>query len=183
MLPVQITIKDIPNSESIEMAIRNKASKLTQFNRRINSCRVVVESPQKHKHQGKLYSVCIDITVPGKEIAVTHKRNEKLHIVLRDAFNAAVCQLKKLSQKRHGRVKTHQDVLHGHIMRLVPEDGYGFIEGDDGNEYYFSMTNVSYPQFKQLVIGDSVEYSSHMQGEGKQAHHVIRERQHNHVTE
>ena len=52
MLSVQVTFKDIPNSEAIEIIVREKAQKLTQFYQQINSCRVVLEVPQKHKHQG-----------------------------------------------------------------------------------------------------------------------------------
>jgi ribosomal subunit interface protein len=180
MLPLQLTVKDMPVSPAIESQIRKRVEKLTQFYDRISSCRVVIDSPQKHKHQGKLFNVRIDITVPKKELVVTRKSDEDIYIAIRDAFNAVERQLEEHSRKRHGRVKTHNDVLHGYIMRMVPEEGYGFIEGDDGNEYYFSMTNVSYPTFNQLLIGDAVEYIPETFNDGQQAHRVIRERRNHH---
>ena len=61
-----------------------------------------------------------------------------------DAFNAVFRQLEQHSRRRHGHVKKHCDVLHGRIARLMQAQGYGFIEGTDGNEYYFSITNAPY---------------------------------------
>lgn len=185
MLPVQITIRDIPGSSAIETHIRKRSEKLNRFYDRISSCRIVVELPQKHKHQGKLFNVRIDITVPGKELVVTRKCDEDIYVAIRDAFDAIVRQLENHSHKRQGRVKTHSNVMHGHVTRMMPQDGYGFIEGVDGNEYYFSVTNVSYPESGQLTIGDAVEYTAEMLSEGRQAQHIIKERHnnHNHVIE
>jgi ribosomal subunit interface protein len=180
MLASQITIRDIPPSAPLELLIRKHIEKLTRFYDRISSCRVVIELAQKHKHQGKLYNVRIDTTVPGKELVVTRKVNQDIYVAIRDAFKAIQRRLEEYSRKRHGRVKSHNDVMHGHIARMIPQEGYGFIEGVDGHEYYFSMTNVSHPQFAQLSIGDAVEYFSEQQGEGRQAHHVVRERHNNH---
>lgn len=181
MLPVQITIRDIPGSPALESHIRSKSSKLKQYDDRLISCKIVVEFEQKHKHRGKLYNVRIDITVPRKEMVVTKKSDEDVYVAIRDAFAAIIRQLENHSHKRHGRVKTHSDVMHGRVARIREEEGYGFIEGVDGNEYYFSMTNVKHPGFERLMIGDEVEYIPQPVSEGWQACHVIRER--NHHTE
>lgn len=178
MLPVQITIRDLPESPTLDNHIRKKVEKLGQFYNRINSCRVCIGAHQKHKNQGKLYDVRIDLTVPGKELVVNRKRDEDIYIAIREAFNAIARQLEEHSRKRHGRVKSHNGVIHGHIVRIIPEEGFGFIEGIDGNEYYFSLTNVGYPSFEQLMIGDGVEFMPEILNDGLQAHHVIREKNH-----
>lgn len=182
MLPAQITIRDMGNSQAIESNIRKRIEKLHQFYKRINSCRVVVEIPQKHKHQGKLFNVRIDLTVPGKELAVTHKRNEDVYVAITQAFHAIRRVLEEHSRKRHGRVKTHNEVMHGHVSKMVEEEGYGFIQGMDGNEYYFSVTNVYSPHFLKLCIGDAVEYLPASFSDGWQAHKVIKERHNNHAA-
>lgn len=179
MLPIQITIKDVAHSPQLESDIRAKAEKLTRFYKRICSCRVVAGLMQKNKHQGKLYNVRIDVTVPGKEFATTHKRNQDPYVAVRDAFIAMERQLEEHSHKRHGRVKTHHDVMHGQVVRIVLDEGYGFIDGTDGNEYYFSITNVSHPQFQQLSIGDTVEFIAVAYSDGRQAHRVVRNKHHN----
>lgn len=179
MLPIQITVRDIENTPALEANIRKRAEKLERFYDRISSCRVVVELPQKHKRQGKIFNLRIDITVPGKEL-IARKQNEDVYVAIRDAFDAIVRQLDDHSCKRKGQVKTHTDVMHGHVARIVSKEGYGFIDGTDGNEYYFSMTNVSYPKFEQLAIGDAVEYTAETINDGRQAQHVIKERHNNH---
>jgi hypothetical protein len=40
------------------------------------------------------------------------------------------------------------------------------------------MTNVSYPTFNQLMIGDGVEYTPEPLSEGWHAHHVTKEHHH-----
>lgn len=179
MLPVQITVKDIPTSPALETAIRKRVDKLQQFYHRIQSCRVVIEQPQKHKHQGKLFNVRIDLTIPKKELVVTHKQDQDIYVAVREAFNAISRQLEECSRKRHGRVKNHNHIMHGHIVRIFSEEGYGFIRGVDGNEYYFSLTNVHHPKrINALMLGDAVEYIPEQLSEGPQAYHVIKLRNH-----
>jgi ribosomal subunit interface protein len=88
-IPLQITLRNIGKSAAVESAIRKKAAKLDRFHRRIVSCRVVVEIPSRHKHQGKEFVVRLDIKVPGSEIVITHDHNEDLYAALHDAFHAA----------------------------------------------------------------------------------------------
>ena len=180
MIAAQITFKDMPISPTIEQNIRKRVDKLKRYFNGLSSCRVVVEQPQKHKHQGKLYNVRIDLTVPGKELAVTHKIHQDIYIAIREAFSAAGRQLEEHGRKRHGHVKTHDDLLHGHVARMVKDEGYGFIEGIDGYEYYFSVTNVAHPSLGHLLIGDAVEFTSKWLGDSKQAQHVVKERHNNH---
>lgn len=182
MLTVQLTVRDIPFSPALESHVHKRAEKLNRFFDRINSCRIVIDVPQKHKHHGKLFNVRIDLTVPGKEFVVTRKQDEDVYIAIRDAFNAIERQLEEHARKRHGRVKAHEDVMHGYVTRLISGQDYGFIEGVDGNEYYFSITNVHYPNFNQLCVGDAVEYIPQSVSDGWQAHHVIRERHNNHIA-
>lgn len=107
MMPIQITIRDIPGSQALEEHIRKKAEKLTQFCQQIQSCHVVVDLPQKHKHQGKLFSVHIDLGVPGKELVVDSKQNEDVYIAVRDAFAALKRQIGDYAHRRRGDVKNH----------------------------------------------------------------------------
>jgi ribosomal subunit interface protein len=175
MQPVQITVRDIPHSAAIESHIRKKAEKLNQFYQRINSCRIVLTIPQKHKHNGKLFAIHIDLKVPGKELVVNKQTHEDVYVAIRDAFNALIRQLETYARKKKGHVKTHDGVARGYVKRLFLEDGYGFIQGVDGNEFYFSTTNVAYPNFLQLEIGDLVEYIPVHASDGIQAHRVKKE--------
>jgi len=108
-IPLQITIRDVGHSEALEAHIREKAAKLDEFFEHIMSCRVVVEVPHKHHHQGQQYNVRIDIRVAGGgEIAVTRDHGTDVYIALRDAFDHAKRQLEDYARKVRGDVKTHQ---------------------------------------------------------------------------
>lgn len=172
MRPVQIVVRDIPSSSALEDHIRRKAEKLSHYYNRINHIQVAVEMPQKHKHQGKLFNVRISITVPGKELVVNKKLDEDVYIAIRDAFNAVLRQLECYARKKRGDIKKHDDANYGHISKLFPREGYGFIQSIDGNELYFSVTNVTHPNFEQLEIGDTVQFLGTTSDEGMQAHRV-----------
>lgn len=173
---VQITICDLPESPALETHIRKKALKLDQFYHRINSCRIVLTIPQKHKHNGKLYCVRIDITVPGKELVVNRKLDQDVYVAIRNAFKAVERQLESYARKRRGDVKTHEIGNKGVIKRLFLDEGYGFIQGLDGKELYFSANNVSNIYFDQLKLGDKVEFLTAPANDGWQAHRVTKER-------
>lgn len=106
-IPLQVTLKDMPQSEAVESRIREKADKLARFHDRIINCRVVVESPQRHQHQGKLYSVHIDLSVPGAELAANRAQHEDVYVAIRDAFSAITRQLEDFARRQRGEVKAH----------------------------------------------------------------------------
>lgn len=78
-IPLQITVRDIEHSAALETHIREKVKKLEEFCDHITSCRVVIEEPHKHHHQGKQFNVRIDIGVPGNEIVVSHDHDGCLY--------------------------------------------------------------------------------------------------------
>ncbi|MDA8093202.1 MAG: HPF/RaiA family ribosome-associated protein [Betaproteobacteria bacterium] len=171
-IPLQITFKDVGPSEAIEAHIREKAEKLELFYDRIMGCRVVVGMIQKHQHQGKLYNVRIDVTVPGGEFVINRDRAEDIYVALRDGFDAAKRKLEDYARRQRGDTKLHELELHGRIARLFREEGYGFIAADDGHELYFHRYNVVRPDFEDLKEGTEVVFIEEMGGEGPQANRV-----------
>jgi ribosomal subunit interface protein len=107
MFPIQITTKDVSLSPAIETFVRERADKLSRFCDGVINFHVVIGSPEKRKHQGKLYNVRIDTTVPGKELVVTKKQGEDLYAAIRDAFNAMQRKMEEYLDKRRHHVKTH----------------------------------------------------------------------------
>lgn len=119
--PLQITVRNIEHSDALETRIRDKAQKLEEFCKHIMSCRVVVEAPHKHHHQGKQFNVRIDIDVPGNEIVVNRDHHEDVYVALRDAFNAAKRQLEDYVRKIRGDVKTHEPKRTAEYDSSIPE--------------------------------------------------------------
>jgi len=111
-IPIQVTFRNLDQSDFIEAAVKEKAEKLEQFADTITSCRVIIEAPHKHHHKGVIYRVKVDLTLPGKEIVVNHHsdkhhEHEDVYVAIRDAFNAARRQLENYVRQRRGDVKTH----------------------------------------------------------------------------
>lgn len=112
-IPLQVTFRDMSPSESVEIRVREKADKLGRFHDRIVNCRVVIEMPQRHKHQGKLHSVRIDLSVPGAELVANHAQDEDVYVAVRNAFNAITRQLEDYMRRQRGEIKTHMaNTLH-----------------------------------------------------------------------
>ena len=85
-------------SPAVETRVRELADHLGVFSDRIQSCRVVVDSPHRHHHQGKVFAVKLQLTVPGEDVVVDMERPDRdghddVYVVLRDAFDAAKRQL------------------------------------------------------------------------------------------
>lgn len=97
-IPVQITFRHMETSSAVETRVRELASHLGVFSDRIQSCRVVVDSPHRHHHQGKVFNVKVQLALPGEDVVVDMERpqrdgHEDVYVVLRDAFDAAKRQL------------------------------------------------------------------------------------------
>ncbi|MEW6775730.1 MAG: HPF/RaiA family ribosome-associated protein [Bdellovibrionota bacterium] len=167
----QLTMHGIEPSEAIEGRIRDKVADLERFYDRITSCRVTVELQQKHKHQGKLYNVRIDLRVPGKEIAVNRESNEDLYVSLRDAFHAARRQLEDHVRRFRGDVKHHEErgFVQGRVIELVVEKDFGRIESEDGREIYFHRHSVPEDGFEKLEVGSPVFFVEEQGKRGPQA--------------
>jgi ribosomal subunit interface protein len=171
-IPLQLTFRNMPPSEAIEAKIHEKAAKLDKSFSRIMSCRVVVEETQRRQHQGKLFSVHIDITVPGKEMAVTREENEDPYVAVRNAFNTAARRLEEHAREKRGEVKTHKTPPIGRILRIFPDQAYGFIITPDQREIYFHRNSVLNDDFSNLKFGADVTFMEEQGREGPQAARV-----------
>jgi ribosomal subunit interface protein len=185
-VPLQITFRHMEPSDAVESRIRAEADKLEQFCENIMSCRVVIESPHEHHHQGKLFHVAIDLKVPGKEIVVTRGHgkdhaHEDVYVTIRDAFNEMQRQLQDHARKQRGKVKEHEVPPHGRVTQLVPNEDYGRIETADGRDIYFHRNSVLNNAYDSLEIGSEVRFAEEMGEQGPQAssvqlvgkHHVV----------
>ncbi len=177
-IPLQITMRDIPGSAAVEDHIREKAAKLEMLYPHIMGCRVVLEMPHKHKHQGRLFNVRLDITVPGGELAVNRESDGDVYVALRDAFDAAKRQIEDYGRIQRGDTKSHPPVFHGKVTRLMPDAGYGFIETADGRELYFDFASLAGKDYDKLEIGGEVHFLEDIGAEGLQAKRIRADREH-----
>jgi len=184
--PLQIIFRDIPQSDSVEEIIRDKAAKLDQYFDKIMSCRVTIESPHSHHHQGSLYHVTVDLTVPGTELVASRSRDknhahEDVYVAIRDAFEAAKRQLQEYKSKLKNDIKTHETPSHGQVVELVEGQDYGRIMTQDGRDIYFHRNSLVRGEYDELAIGKEVRFVEETGEEGPQAstvhvvgkHHIV----------
>jgi ribosomal subunit interface protein len=153
--PLQITVRNMSLSEAAKATIHEKAAKLDALDDRIIGCRVLVELPHKHHHQGALYNVRIDLTIPGAELVVKREPHEDLYVAIRDAFDAARRQLRE----------RRKQTINGVVPREAPQP--------DGREIYFHRNAVLNGGFDHLEVGAHVRYVEEEGEKGPQASTVV----------
>ena len=169
-VPLEISTRWIDLSPPLEAELRKRAGRLERHSDRITSCRIAVERPTGNHHQeGGPFRVRVDITVPGSEL-VANKEAEELYAAVREAFDAAERQVETWSQRRRGDVKTSVLPPEGQVVRVFPEEGFGFIGVPDGREVYFHRNAVlDPPGFDRLEVGARVRFAEEQGFEGPQA--------------
>jgi len=170
---LQITFRDMPPSEALETRIREKVAKLEKFHPHITSCRVTVEESHRHQNQGRHFGVKVEVHVPGGQpVVASLKHDEDVYVALRDALGAVRRRLEEGLRETRGAVKAHETPRHGKVARVFAEEGFGFIQTDDGSEFYFSRDNVVHPRFEDLGSGVPVQFIEEAATEGAQAKRV-----------
>jgi cold shock CspA family protein len=164
-------------SDAVEEKVRALAEKLDRYHDKIMACRVIVEAPHKHQNKGGIYQVRIDLTVPGKELVISrdnhkNKAHEDVYVAVRDAFNAAYRKLETHTDRRSGKVKTHEEQPSGHISSISLEEGFGRIESSDGRDIYFHENSILNGDFAKLETGVQVRFSEEQGDKGPQASSV-----------
>lgn len=169
-VPLEISTRWINLSPPLEAELRKRADKLERRFDRITSCRIAVERPTGNHHQeGGPFRVRLDITVPGTEL-VADKEEEELYAAVREAFAAAERQVEEWSRRRRGEVKSPVLPPEGQVIRIFPEEGFGFIAGPQGEEIYFHRNAVLEPPgFDRLEVGFRVRFAEEQGFEGPQA--------------
>jgi cold shock CspA family protein len=162
--PLQISFHNMAPSEALERRVREAWQKLERRYAEIVSARIVLGAPHKQPHKSTL-GISISIGVPGGDIVVT--REQRLHEadnhatwVLNEAFDAAARQLEEYAQKQRRDVKTHEEErAYGRVVRLYPEQDYGFIETRDHPDVYFHRDVLRDAALEELGEGAEVLYT------------------------
>lgn len=191
-IPLQITFRNMDSSAAVEARLREEAAKLETFYDRIMSCRIVVEMVRHHSQRGKVFNIRIDLTVPGSELVVKHEPSlhstakhtalerqtkaleiegpyKDIFVAIRDAFKTARRQLQDYARKQSGEVKQHLPSPEGKVIKLVPDEDFGFLQTLEGDEFYFHRNSVFADAFDQLQIGSVVTFVPTKGEKGPQA--------------
>jgi cold shock CspA family protein len=205
LIPTQINFRGLAHSETIEADIHERIAWLEQFYGGIVRCRVLVEIPHRHRHDGRHFQVRIDITVPGgapivvshepslhgplKDVAeAEHSKDTEIeavhryaHVAIHEAFDVARRQLQDFAREQRGVVKTHEVPEHGEIAEIVAVDGHGFIRAGE-RQIYFTRASVLDDAFDELEVGTPIAFVEEKGEKGPQASTVRVLGKHHYVT-
>jgi cold shock CspA family protein/ribosome-associated translation inhibitor RaiA len=161
--PLQIAFHNMASPPALERRVRELFSRLERYCHDIIGARVVIEAPHKQPHKSTI-GVSISIGVPGRDIVV--KREQRVHEadnhnvwVLTEAFEAAARQIEEYSRIRRREVKAQEpEQQYARVVRLYPEQDYGFIETREQQNVYFHRAVVRDGGFDDLEVGSEVFY-------------------------
>ncbi len=192
LIPTQVTFRGLAHDEELEGDVRERVAWLEQFYAGIVGCRVLVEVPHRHRHDGRHFHVRIEVTVPGgPAIVVSHEpsmhgrlkdREDEAHhkedeidsvhryagVAIHEAFDAARRRLEDFAREQRGTVKAHEVPAHGEVIELSTVDGYGFIQADE-QRIYFNRASVLDDAFDELTIGTAVAFVEEKGEQGPRA--------------
>jgi ribosomal subunit interface protein len=164
-IPLDVSYRDVPKTDAIESLVSEKVAKLEEVCDHITSCHIAIEKVHDRPRSGSPYRVRIDLTVPpGHEVVAESNPDEgiqydALDVVIRDAFDAALRQLKKLTDRQRKKVKTHEaQETTAIVIKLFRDQGYGFIKTLDDQEVYFHRNSVLHDDFERIEIGTGVHF-------------------------
>lgn len=175
--PVQVTFRGLESTDALTQAVEDRAGDLERYFNKIQSCKVMVESSHRSHRQGNLYHVRVRLTVPGEEIVVSRDpperaQNEDMYLAINDAFKETARRLEDYVRRRRGQVKQRIGPPQGRVVRLFPDEGYGFLEDADGREIYFHRNSVLDGAFSRLEVGNEVRFAEEPGEKGPQASSV-----------
>lgn len=105
IIDTKVVFRGIDHSPAVEEAVHKRLEKLNRYSEELQSLRVVLESPHKNHHKGKVYHVGIEAIIPNHDIVVNHEQHDKhshedIYVAIRDAFNALERRIKAVYKKQ-----------------------------------------------------------------------------------
>ena len=173
LIPTQVTFRGLDVSDALEADIHERVAWLEQFYAGIVRCRVLVELPHRHRHDGRHFHVRVELTVPGADpIVVSHEPSlhgrlkdvedpahhkesdiesvhRYAHVAVSQAFDVARRRLEDIAREQRGTVKAHEAPAHGQVVEISKIDEYGFIQTDE-HRVYFTRASVLDDAFDEL---------------------------------
>lgn len=142
LIPTQITFRGLAHSDALEEDIRKRVTWLEHFYSDIVGCRVLIEVPHRHRHDGRHFHVRIEVTVPGgAPIVVSHEPSlhgplkdieeaehrketevESVHryarVAVYQAFDVARRLVQDFAREQRGAVKAREVPAHGQVVEI-----------------------------------------------------------------
>jgi len=166
--PPEVTFTGLDHSDALEGYIREKIDELERFHPRITSCRVAVSTP--HRSPAGTYApvaVSVEVDVPGhrlitvKDVERPDQPGGERTAMVNRLFQVVQRRLQAAAQKLRQDVKQHEGASDtGQVVRLFPDQDYGFVQLGTSSELYFTRNAVVDDRFDELKPGILVQVTA-----------------------
>ena len=170
----QIVFEHMDSSDAVRQRVMQELADLERIYGRITAARVSMSPPPREHRKGYLWRTNIHLVLPGgREVAVSNNPHsgqpeDDIYSSIEGAFAVARRQLQDKVRLMEGDVKSHNLGVEqiGQVIRLFPEDGYGFIVTPSGHEVWFSQRKVKHNEFRNMQIGTRVYFEEELGDKG-----------------
>lgn len=158
---LQVTYKNMDRSPALDAIIEQRVAALKRLYPRAIGCRVVIEVPHRSAGSAKVpLGVAVELEIPNHAPIIGRDTQQRREVkddhtaAVNNAFEAVERQLEKLSQEHGREVSRHEAAGEtGMILRLFPDQQYGFAQVEGAPELYFTANAVSGGSFDELETG------------------------------
>ena len=176
---LRVHYRGLPPSEAVTAFVETQFAHLISLIQRQSMIHgaVTIEMVRPRDLDGDgCYRVVVEVNLPGKRIVVGRGEGRRevehrnAYQALADAFHAMERRLATHTARQRHDVKHHEPREQtGTVVRLMVDEGYGFLTTDTGREVYFHENAVGGPGFEKLELGSVVRFQEEVGDEGPQA--------------
>lgn len=174
-LPTEIAFRGMDADTRLKQLVDHHVRRLDHVADGLMSCRVAIERRPRPIRSGAPYHVRVEVKMaPDGDLVVRKtgdaERTEAIPAttVLKDAFHAMERRVREETERRRYNIKSH-DVPRAFVERVFPEEGYGFVRTEDGEEVYVHRNAVLHHDFERLRPGTAVRIEAASGRKGPQA--------------
>lgn len=165
---LQIVFHGMDRSPDVEAFVRQRSQTLERHHSRLTACRVAIDVAHQGRPGAGAQIACkVEVDVPGRRdliigsgTADTRGSTRTIEDALRAAFHAVGRQLDQLADIRSNAERGHPNPAagqSGQVVRLFPEQHYGFVEIAGSPDLYFTENAVAGGRFEDLQVGNLVQ--------------------------
>jgi len=164
----QIESRNVDMTARWRKEIEARVGELHTGNSELTHVRVTLTRHQ-HRKAEDVAEALIVATLPGRTLTA-RKTEETFEEAIREVFAAIAVEFEKYLDKRGSHeVRAGSVPLRGVVTRLFPDEGYGFILLDSGEDVYFHRHAVHGLAFEEVEDGMPVSLNMEMGEKGLQA--------------
>ena len=162
--PPAISFHNLPPSPAITGFVHKCIGELEKRSAHIIGCNIVVAALRTQDADHVDFEVRLTIMVPGPDIHVSRHSSmgpdgPDIKLTIRNAFDTA---RRLLDRRRRPPVRNSAMLLRtfvsGTVDRLSSVEGWGFLIGDDGREFFFERRSLDGCRWESISLGTRLRF-------------------------